>query len=201
MTQEKALTEEKLKQKTLEIVKPYVEELLDILSAQDTVEDIEEYTELDEKTGDILAAIERAFEKEGFEAVSVINYANSIRVELSIKLYTEKVLYIIYVAGVKMSDRYDIWVYHIESWNLASEDTPFSKRLDELWNYPIRELWSESILRTIDDIIAIERKGRLREELPLIYSNVKANSWIHEFRYLKTLIEYVAKEFNIPLEK
>jgi len=191
---------EELKQKTLEIVKPYVKQLLDILSAQDTVEDVEEYTELDEKTGDILAEIERAFEKEGFEAVSVINYASNIRVELQVKLYTEKVLYIVYVVGLKFTSGYDIDIAGIESWNLASEDTPFSKRLDELWNYPIRGIWAEPILKTIDDIIAIERKGRLREELPLIYSNVKANSWIYEFNYLKHLIEKVASEFGIPLE-
>jgi hypothetical protein len=120
---------------------------------------------------------------------------------LLIKVFTDTKLYEIYVAGTKLEDQYDIRVYHLEEWNLSGDDTPFAQRIDEEWNYPLREIWAYQVIRVIDEIIEVERKGQLREKLPEIYQYVKQNSWIYEFNYLKHLIEKVASEFGIPLEK
>jgi len=204
MTQEKALTEEKLKQRILQITKPYVEKLLEILSEEcgecEDEELVEFEIEQDQKIGEVLAEIEKELEKDGFDSSVETTYTDNYRVDLLIKIFTETKMYEAFLVGIKFEDRYDIDIADIEEWNLSGDDTPFSKRLDEEWNFPIRDLWQEQILKTIDEIIEVERKGQLREKLPEIYQYVKVNSWIYEFNYLRHLIEKVASEFGIPLE-
>jgi hypothetical protein len=196
---------EELEKRILQITKPYVEKLLEILSEDcENCED-EEIVEFeltqDQKIGEVLSEIEKELEKMGFDVNAETTYTDNYRVELLVKIFTETKMYEVSIIGIKLENEYDINISDINEWNLSGEDTPFSNRIDQLWNYPIRDLWAQQILKTIDEIIEIERKGQLREKLPEIYQYVKVNSWIYEFNYLRALIEKVASEFGIPLEK
>jgi hypothetical protein len=198
---------DEIKQRIAKITAPHVEKLLEILAKECGECEDEELVEFEEKRdqeiGEVLHQLEKALEQEGFEANIVTDTMSQGGCEewLIKGIFTKTEEYEVYfVACMAEDDKYHLVVSSIDASPLVDDDTPFSQRLLEVCNFPVRDTWAGQIQKVLSEITEAERAGKLEERLPSIYESVKFSSWVYEFKWLQKAIEATAKEFNIQLE-